>query len=248
MISLVITVYNRANYLPKAIESVLAQTYTDFELIIWDDGSKDGSLEIARSYASKDDRLTVVEAPHLGRGEALHKALERAQGEYLGWVDSDDFLERNALAETVAVLDANPDVGMVYTDYSIIDKLGKIKGLGSRCSIPYSPSQLLVDFMTFHFRAIRRSVYALVGGVNAEYGTIEDYELCLRLSEVTNIHHLSKSLYFYRVHDESISATRQVEQVRLTQKAITEALARRGLSDKVTVDVRLNPKFFLRFL
>jgi glycosyltransferase involved in cell wall biosynthesis len=246
MISIVITVYNRDNYLSKAIESVLAQTRADFELIVWDDGSSDDSLKIAQSYASRDDRLTVVEAPHLGRGEALHKALEKTRGEYLAWVDSDDFLERNALAETMAILDANPDVGMVYTDYSVIDKLGRIKGLGSRCSIPYSPSRLLVDFMTFHFRLMRRSVYNSVGGVNSEYETVEDYELCLRLSEVTSIYHLSQSLYFYRVHDNSISALRQIEQVRLTQKAITEALARRGLSDKVAVEVKFNPKFFLR--
>jgi glycosyltransferase involved in cell wall biosynthesis len=248
VISLVITTYNRANFLPKAIDSVLGQTYADFELIIWDDGSEDGSLEIARRYAAKDSRLVLVEAPHLGRGKALRFALERARGEYLGWVDSDDFLERNALSETVAVLDANPDLGMVYTDYSVIDCLGRIRGLGSRCSIPYSKERLLVDFMTFHFRLIRRSVYDAIGGVNAEYGTIEDYELCLRLSEVTKIARLPQSLYFYRVHDESISALQQVKQVELTSLAISEALSRRGLSDRVAVEVKLNPKFFLRSL
>ena len=97
-VSLVITVYNRECYLAAAIESVLKQTHTSFELLIWDDGSTDKSVEIASSYAEQDKRISVVAAPHTGREQALRDALTQTQGKYLGWVDSDDLLHPQALA------------------------------------------------------------------------------------------------------------------------------------------------------
>jgi glycosyltransferase involved in cell wall biosynthesis len=73
-VSLITTVYNRAQYLGCAIESVLAQTFADFELIIWDDGSTDGSLEVAQEYALQDQRIRVIAAPHQGRVQSLFDA------------------------------------------------------------------------------------------------------------------------------------------------------------------------------
>jgi glycosyltransferase involved in cell wall biosynthesis len=83
-ISIVMTVYNRKRYLSKAIDSVLAQTRKDFELLIWDDGSTDGSVEIARSYADRDRRVRVVTAEHLGQGKALKAVIAEAKG-HLYW-------------------------------------------------------------------------------------------------------------------------------------------------------------------
>jgi cellulose synthase/poly-beta-1,6-N-acetylglucosamine synthase-like glycosyltransferase len=77
----------------------------------------------------------------------------------VGWVDSDDVLAPTALRETVAVFQAQPAVGLVYTNYQVIDEQGHIKYNGRACQIPYSPDRLLLDFMTFHFRLIRRSVF-----------------------------------------------------------------------------------------
>jgi len=79
-ISLVITVYNRERYLDQAIESVLAQTWHDFELLIWDDGSTDSSVEIAHRYAERDSRVRVVAADHLGRTRALKAAIAQTTG------------------------------------------------------------------------------------------------------------------------------------------------------------------------
>jgi hypothetical protein len=90
LVSLVITVYNREQYLSDAIESILTQTYTDFELLIWDDGSTDDSVEIAQHYATQDKRIRVIAAPHQGRAPALKAAMAEATGTYVGWVDSDD--------------------------------------------------------------------------------------------------------------------------------------------------------------
>lgn len=107
-ISLLLTTYNRASYLSSAIASSLAQSYPHFELIIWDDGSTDRTLDIAQSYARQDDRIRLIAAPHQGRTQSLIAAHTLAQGEYVGWVDSDDLLAPTALAETIALLNTHP--------------------------------------------------------------------------------------------------------------------------------------------
>ncbi|MEQ9238765.1 glycosyltransferase [Coleofasciculus sp. E2-BRE-01] len=245
-ISVIITVYNRERYLSQAIDSVLAQTRKNFELLIWDDGSTDRSVEIAHSYAQQDPRVRLVEAKHLGQGQALKSAINGTTGAYIGQVDSDDFLAPTALEETAAILDTYPEVGLVYTDYMVMDEAGRIKGQGRRCQIPYSKERLLVDFMIFHFRLIRRSVYDQVGGINEVFESVEDYDLCLRLSEVTQVWQVKRPLYYYRNHPKSLSHDKQIEQMLLSHKAISQALERRGLSDRFQVNLQIVGKFSLQ--
>lgn len=245
-ISLIITSYNRSRYLAQAIESVLSQTREDFELLIWDDGSTDDSLTIARSYEEKDKRVRVVAGSHQGFTKTLCDAVALTTGTYLGWVDSDDLLAPEALEETAKVLGSQPHIGMVYTDYLVIDEQGTVKGLGKRCQIPYSKDRLILDFMTFHFRLMRRSLYESVGGVNPEFKAAQDYDLCLRLSEVTEIVQIKKPLYLYRNHAENISHASQFEQIHFTQLAITRALSRRGMAADWILEVRVQPQYLLR--
>jgi len=98
--SIIMTVYNRERYIGAAIESVLASTYRDFQLLVWDDGSTDRSINIVRDYAKRDERVRVIAAEHQGRAPALKAAHELATGKYIGWVDSDDKLAPLALEET----------------------------------------------------------------------------------------------------------------------------------------------------
>jgi filamentous hemagglutinin family protein len=244
-ISIVMTTHNRDHYLGSAIASVLRQTYPDFELLIWDDGSTDRSVETAQSYAIRDPRIRVVAAPHLGRTQALKAAIAQTTGEYIGWLDDDDLLSATALEATAAALDANPAIGMVYTDYVDINEQGKVLGYGHRCRIPYSPQRLLVDFMTFHFRLIRRTVFEQVGGINSEIELAEDYDLCLRLSEVTQVQHLKQALYYYRQHSNSITQQQLQTVLDCSQRAIAQALERRGLADRWTIEV-WQQRFVLR--
>ncbi len=245
-ISLIITVYNRERYLSPAIESVLAQTRTDFELLIWDDGSTDNSVTIAKQYAKGDERIKVVEAAHQGLTSSLKAAIAQTTGNYLGWVDSDDLLEPKALEETTALLDTRPEVGLVYTDYLDIDPNGKVLGYGKRCRIPYSKDRLLLDFMTFHFRLIRRSAFNQAGGIDDSFICAQDYDLCLRLSEVTEVRRIQKPLYRYRHHPESRSQQRQLEQIYCSRDAIAQALKRRGLDDQFEIEVQLIGRFSLK--
>lgn len=230
-ISLVMTVYNTELYLSQALDSILAQTYPHWELILWDDGSTDASPQIASAYASRDPRIQFIAAPHTGRIQALHDAILLAPHPYLAFVDSDDLLAETALAATVEILDRQPAIGVVYTDYLKIDTQGQIQGLGARCHIPYSKDRLLVDFLMFHFRLLRREVYDSVGGIDTSFRSAEDYDLCLKLSEVTEIHHLQQPLYYYRKQPQSISHVGNQEQIEYSGKAVQNALKRRGLAD-----------------
>jgi glycosyltransferase involved in cell wall biosynthesis len=231
-ISLLIVNYNGARYLGEALHSALTQTYTDFELLVWDDGSTDQSVDIAQAYARQDRRVRVIAAGHRGVAAARQAAIAHTTGAYLGWLDSDDLLASTALEETVQVLDALPETGLVYTDYLEIDAAGNIQGYGDRCQIPYAKEMLLLCFITFHFRLLRRAVFEQVGGINTAYPYAYDYDLCLRLSEVTTVRRLRKPLYYYRRHDDAISSQKQHEQKRDSCQAILAALQRRGLVER----------------
>ncbi|MGC1246101.1 MAG: glycosyltransferase, partial [Spirulinaceae cyanobacterium] len=231
-ISIVITSYNREKLLGSAIESILRQTWPDFELLIWDDGSTDNSLAIAHKYAQEDPRVRIIAAKHQGRVPALQAGIAATQGQYLAWIDSDDLLAPTALEETLVVLAANSNAGMVYTDYWDLHNNGKVLGYGQRTQVAYSPHQLLTNFMTFHFRLIRRAVFEEVGGIDSQSLYTEDYDLCLRLSEATEIKHLAKPLYYYRSNPESFSYQKRAEQIYATYGATLRALKRRGLRDR----------------
>lgn len=242
-VSVIIPVHNRERYLGIAIQSVLAQTYTGFELIIVDNNSTDGSLEIAQIAAQNDSRVRVLIEEIQGAAYALRTGFAAAKGEYLCQLDSDDLLESVALERTVAVLDTDSECGLVYTNYVDIDQDGKKTSVGWRCSHPYTPDKLLTVFMVFHFRLIRKTVYEQVGGFDPEFDKIEDYDLCLKLSEITKVVNIPELLYLKRNHPESILNTCRLEVIQLTQKAIEAALERRGMSKTHQVEVKYNPQW-----
>jgi glycosyltransferase involved in cell wall biosynthesis len=245
-VSLLIPAYNRADFVAAAVGSVIRQTYRDFELLVWDDGSSDGTADVAQGAAAGDPRVRVVRAPHAGVCASINAAAKQLTGEYFGWVDSDDAIAPTCLAETIAFLDTSSDAGMVYTDYVTMDDGGRVGQLGSRTKIPYSRDRLLIDFMTFHFRLIRREVFDRVGGIDESIPGAEDYDLCLRLSEQTEIRKLARPLYFYRVHEKSISAEKRLWQIMQSKEAVSRALRRRGMDEQFEIDVELVGRFRLR--
>lgn len=249
LISVIMTAYNTEKYIETAITSVIDQTYPNWELIIWNNGSTDETPTIARHYAQQDKRIRLEHSPHQPYSHALPKACALARGKYMGCLDSDDKLAPTALQETVGFLENNPHVGMVYTNYIVMDSEGKPLGLGHRCQVPYSPEQLLVSFMTFHFRLLRREVFDAVGGIDIELQTACDYDLCLKISEIAEIRHLKKPLYYYRKNLQGISSLQSNRQVKESELAIKRALERRGLAedwqleiDESTGTARLLPK------
>ena len=228
LVSVIMPTYNAQSFISTAIESVLIQTHKNFELLVWDDGSTDWTLEIAQSYAERHKQIKVFTSEHVGHVFASKKAISFASGEYLGLVDSDDYLDPTCLEKSVALIKNYPNASYVYTQYIDIDQDEKVIGLGKRCLIPYNKNLLTSIFNTFHFQLVRRTFYDQVGGFNEKYLLAVDYELCLRLSEVGEVYQVEEPLYYYRNHPNSLSKTHKQEQLAFAIQARNEALARRG--------------------
>jgi glycosyltransferase involved in cell wall biosynthesis len=246
-ISIVMTTFDRIQYIAPILRSVLAQTRRDFEFLVWDDGSTDPQVvELLRTFERSDPRIKIFAMEHRGRFQALKAVFAHAIGDYLAFVDSDDLLAPTCLEETAAVLDEHPGLGWVYTDYVVMDAQGKAGTLGSRCKMPYSAAGLLVNFMTFHFRMMRRDAFERAGGIDDQWGCAGDYDLCVRLSEVADVIKVPKPLYFYRVHSNAISSQRRIEQILTSAKIVERALERRGMSEQWRLEVEVTSKFSIK--
>jgi glycosyltransferase involved in cell wall biosynthesis len=248
-VSIIIPVYNREQYIGIAIKSVLDQTYRDLELIVVDDGSTDGTLAIVEQFAVEDDRVRLLvlkvdrtEETERGAAHALKAGYELARGKYIGQVDSDDWLDVQAIKHTVAVLDDDAGCGLIYSNYIDVDESGEQLRPGWRCSYNYSAEKLLCVFMTFHFRLMRCSVYEQAGGIDFMFDRMEDYDLCLRMSEITRIRHIPEFLYFYRNHQDNLHSNNPLQIVLLANAAIEAALRRRGMDKTHRLKIRFNPE------
>ena len=224
------TVRDGERFVAEAIDSMVAQSYPEWELVVWNDGSSDRTAAIVADYGRRESRIRVVHSQPLGRRRALSEAHAQVKGELIGWLDADDSLAVEALAKTVSELRRDPQIGMVYTDHVIVDACGRRGPVGRRSRLPFGPHRLLLDFMTFHFRLIRREAFERAGGIGADLEIAIDYDLCLRLSEVARIRHLAEPLYFYRHHPTQMSHRARREQILGSTAAIRAALARRGLA------------------
>ena len=247
LISIAVPIYNTARFLPAALDSLLAQDYPHWECLLWDDGSTDGSGDIAAGYAVRDPRFRVLgDGRNRGVSATCAAALSEARGEYVAILDSDDMLEPDALSSMLAFMHANPRLGMAYSEYVEVAEDGHYLAPGRRFQRPYSAHNLLVDFITYQFRLIRAEAYRTVGGVDASMPVAYDYDLCLRLSERVEVGHLPKPLYRYRMRDASISHASRLRQVRASFDAAQRALQRRGLQGKYALALGVRARHVLR--
>lgn len=240
-IGLGMAVYNGDRFLHQSIDSIRSQSFSGWELHVVDDGSTDQTWDICLEYAAIDDRIKIHQlGENKGNGSAMVEALSFISAPYLGWVDADDLLEPDALRTTLEWMRINPGCDLVYTDYLDIDLGGAVLGLGGRCKSVYSPLNLLVDFMVFHFRLMKTEAYREVGGFNPEIKAAADYEFILRASERLNIEHMPIPLYRYRKHPSSLSGSLRELQVQESRDAIEKAIERRGLNCRLdTASFRL---------
>ncbi|MFO0083450.1 MAG: glycosyltransferase [Phycisphaerales bacterium] len=239
---------DRERYLRAAAESVLAQTMGDLELVMFDDGSRDASAEIARELAAEDDRVVLVEGVResVGFARAEQRCHDAARAAYVGCVDSDDVLEPTALELSLGRMEPDPLLAMVYTDHHEIDERGRRIGPGKRSRRAYSPEALLVDFMTFAFRLVRADVVRAVGGFDASVNFAADYDLCLKVSEVGVIERIDADLYGYRMHEATTSASQRLRQIHDSRIAVERAMARREMTEQFVLSLALKPSFELR--
>jgi len=232
-VSVLMPVYNQRRYVVEAVESILAQDFTDFEFVIVDDGSTDGSRAILERLAAADGRIRLFCRPNRGIVPTLNEALAVSRGEYLARMDSDDVALPQRLGRQVDFLRADPEVvaagsWVLWTDpagnalreyrpettHEAIDRVH----LEGRTQSICHPSVMI------RAEAMRR-----VGGYRESFTAAQDFDLWLRLAEVGRLANVPEVLLRYRKHPASIAHTRQATCWDDEDRAVLDACRRRGL-------------------
>lgn len=218
--------YNVVPYIDEAIQSVLSQKRVSFELLIGDDVSTDHTWDRIENYR-KDPRVRVWRLKRRrGAGPTRNRLIREARGSYLCICDSDDVMLQGHLLAGMELLDAQPSAGVVYGNLrAMSDFDGSYTSWKSR-----GPSEMwdLVEGHVGHpGTMIRRSCFETVGGYREGFKLIEDYDLFLRLAEVTRFRPTGKALYLYRIRSGSLSRSPHRLQREMLRRLRRDAIFRR---------------------
>ncbi len=233
-ISVCMPVYNSKRYVAAAIESILNQTLGDFEFLILDDGSTDGSMEILERYAARDSRIRLWNRPNKGLAPTMNELLDEAQGEFIARMDSDDISLPDRFELQATYLRANPDCVLVGGQAMVIDPDGDplcvwFQGrtheeldahnlLGNRGTALCHPSIMM-----------RRQMVMEIGKYREQFRIGEDLDLFLRLAEIGRISNLPQVLIKYRAHESNFTRTRERAAYEDLGAIVANARERRGL-------------------
>jgi len=234
-VSVYIPAYNCENFIEEAIESILAQTYTDFEIVVVNDGSTDSTHEVLTRLYEEHPRVRIFTQENGGISAASNTALSNCRGEYVLQLDSDDAILPNTLETLVTVLDQN-HVGFVYGDSYLTDQTGKSYGRAYSWSV-FDRPRLLEGMMVHHPRMFRMRDYRRITGFDESLSNAVDFDLYLKLAEVTDGYHLQTPLYLYRQHDTNTSRVHTGAQDSNTHRTIINAFTRLGLENRVELEV-----------
>lgn len=227
LISVVLPVYNCELYIQQAIESILNQTFVDFEFIIIDDCSTDNTLQLCNLFT--DERIIIIEKDkNSGYTNSLNYGLSIAKGKYIARMDGDDICMPERFEKQVLFLEANLDIILCGTSYAVIGEKGiyvlpetheeiKIKLLSGNCIV--HPSVM--------FRKDILVANNLMYDVLME--PAEDYDLWVRLSSIGKLHNLQECLVHYRVHDGQVSAIRNKKQIQVANQVRLKLLQLLGV-------------------
>lgn len=215
MVSVVVPAYNRRNYIAQAIDSVLAQSYDNFEIIVVDDGSTDGTFEILDDYfnAGKIKLFFHEKRANKGQSASINLGLKAVRGEFVAILDSDDYWDFNKLDIQVEFLNSNMDVGLIYSNgYAVNESGDKLYSIHSSDHVePCDPNSVLLDcYLALPVNSlVRRSVYDKVGGFDETFRAAQDHDMLIRMAEVTQFAYIPDFLWYYRKHGDSISVKKR---------------------------------------
>ncbi len=215
-ISVAMSVYNCERFLAPAIESILSQSFTDFEFLILNDGSSDGSAEIINSYAAHDQRIRPIHRENKGLIVSLNQLLAEARAPLIARMDGDDISKPERFAKQIAFMAAHPDHGVLGTWTEDMDEDGSPYHMaGSDHPVTNEEFQNVVGERSplCHPSVMMRRDLALeAGGYHAAFRHCEDYDLWLRLASRTKICSIPERLLRYRHSDGQVSTKHIVEQ------------------------------------
>jgi len=235
-VTVVLPLYQAAEFLAEAIESLLAQSFTDFELIAVDDGSTDGSIRILEDLAKRDSRLIVHRRRHAGVIPARNAGLALARGELIACMDADDVSLPDRLALQVSALTAQPDVVCIGGGFDVIDAKNRLL---NRVQPPCEHAAILAMALVGRSpicgsnAMFRRREVVAIGGYDEAASFVEDLDLWLRIAETGRLANLPGVISRVRFHDASQSATEQERQLDAIHAVVNRARAQRGIEERI---------------
>jgi len=253
-VTVAMPVHNAAQFLPEAIESILWQTFTEFDFVIVDDGSTDGTGRLLADYAARDPRIRVISQQRCGLTASLNKVIRSSSSPYIARMDGDDIALPGRLEEQVRYLDAHVDCVLVGSQILLIDSAGWPLGLNH--DMCFDHESICAMLMAGQGHALchpsvvfRRTAYVDAGGYDERYQVGQDVDFFLRLSELGRVHNIDAVQLKWRQHKSSLHRTVYAERARLKRRMLREAQLRRGivssLPDEAVLYRRPNPDIHL---
>lgn len=223
LVSVIVPVYNCAEYIGQCLDSILGQTYSKIELVVVDDCSPDRKVgEILKRYEDEPRVKLMKNACNMGISETMNRAMIHSTGEWIAFVDCDDWLERDAIEKTVREIVKNPDAAYVYTNrYNCHVETGERELVDFSCRPTFDYESNLIEGMyTSHLKVIRRDVFQTVGLHDSAFDGVQDYDLALKVA-----HYMGDSaflfvrepLYNHRIHK---GQTTQVRENKMTERTV----------------------------
>jgi GT2 family glycosyltransferase len=230
-ISVVLPVRNGEPYIVDAVRSIIDQTCRDFEFLLIDDGSTDGTPQILEQFRQEDARIRVLTGPGQGLVSVLNHGISEATGRYVARMDADDIAHPERFDRQLAFLEENPRVSLVFTQMRMIDETGRLTGEVSRAPIdPETVRAALItgDCVVHHPTVMcRREILEKAGPYRETFARAEDLELWLRVIEHGEIAGMPDVLLDYRKHSGQVSRVHTVRQRFSRDLAVLAARARR---------------------
>ncbi len=244
LFSVLIANYNNGKYLMEAVESVRQQTYSNWEIVLVDDGSTDNSKELY-SELQKDERIHIYyNGENKGCGFTKRRCVELANGEYCGFLDADDALTDDALSLMVENHLLHSIVGLIYSRYYETDSHMHVKGISQgQMEIPVGSSFLEIGGCAIsHFVSFKKSAYDKTEGINPMCKRAGDHDLYYKLEEVAPILLVDKPLYYYRMETgQNISLAGNEHKAFISDVFnMKEACKRRHINAETIISNRLS--------
>lgn len=253
-VSILMGVHNGEKYLPYAIESIINQTFKDFELIIIDDASTDKTAEKIEYYKNKDGRLIVIKNRiNLGLTKSLNIGLNVCRGEYVARHDDDDVSIESRLQEQVNFLDENPKIVIAGSYFQCIDGDGRFISKLEKKPLKMEAIRLFlaIDNPFVHGSVIfRRNVILSLGGYNEEYRTNQDIELWSRLLESHEGANIDKCLMYLRIHRGSVSSGNYKNIAGIDREKLKEnllKLAKKNMAKVLPSEKNISEEWIIKY-
>ena len=227
-VSVIMSVYNGEKYLKEAIESILNQSFKDFEFIVVDDGSTDKTPEILENYAKQDQRIKIItNSENIGLTKSLNKGIKVSKGEYIARMDDDDIAMPERIKKQIEFLEKNPNFGVVGCNVIIINETGNFV---KNVVLPNNLMQVLKkrNYLAHGSLVFQKAIIEQLGNYDEQMLYAQDYEMILRISKTFEVGFISEFLYKLRVHKNTIFYKKFFSQMYYTALAKNKVLHKKG--------------------